>query len=313
MPDNRIARLVSQRTFEVKSERVPEPEEGRVLVRVVACGVCASELHAWEDPLPEYPITMGHEPVGVVEEAGAGEGGFSVGAMVTGRFGPTFCDYLLVDPRDLVAVPAGLGIEDAMGEPLGCVVEGFRRTPLELGDRVAVVGAGYMGALMLELLRVGGLGPIVAIDPRPDARRLAVELGAGEAYDPADPPIGELTGAFDVVIESSGTQSGLDLATEMVREHGAISILGFHQGARRSVDVEAWNWKAIDVINAHVRRRDLLNDAIRRGLELVQQGRIRPARLVTHRSGLEGIDDAFRALSSKPEGFVKAVVVNERA
>jgi threonine dehydrogenase-like Zn-dependent dehydrogenase len=79
------------------------------------------------------------------------------------------------------------------------------------------------------------------------------------------------------------------------------------------VDVEAWNWKAIDVINAHVRRRDLLNEAIRRGLELVQQGRIRPARLVTHRFGLENIDDAFRALSSKPEGFVKAVVVNEQA
>lgn len=92
-----------------------------------------------------------------------------------------------------------------------------------------------------------------------------------------------------------------------------LSIVGFHQGGRRSVDLETWNWKSIDVVNAHVRRRDLLNDAIRRGLELVRSGRIRPGRLVTHRFRLEDLDGAFEAVASKPPGFIKAVIVNEDA
>ena len=113
------------------------------------------------------------------------------------------------------------------------------------------------------------------------------------------------------MIEATGTQEGLDLATELVREHGILSILGYHQGPRRSVDMQAWNWKALDVVNAHVRRRELLNDAIRGGLELMRLGRLQPGRLVTHRFGLGEVAEAFDALASKPEGFIKAVVVTD--
>src|SRR3990170_5019951 len=167
-----------------------------------------------------------------------------------------------------------------------------------------------MGLLTLELLGLGGTEGLVAVDPRPDARSAALELGA-EAFAPGDAAIDARGGAFDVVIEATGTQAGLDSATGLVREHGVLSILGFHQGGRRSVDMETWNWKSIDVVNAHVRRRDLLNEAIRRGLELVRLGRIRPGRLVTHRFGLEDLDRACEALASKPPGFIKAIVVND--
>jgi threonine dehydrogenase-like Zn-dependent dehydrogenase len=268
-------------------------------------------LHAWEGPLPEYPAPIGHEPVGIVEEAGRGVTRPAAGDVVTGRFGPAFSEYLIVGQHDLVVVPPGLGLDESIGEPLGCVVEARRRTPIESGDVVAVVGAGYMGLLMLELLGISGAGIIIAIDPRTDVRSAALELGADEAFAPEDASIDDRAGAFDVVIEATGTQEGLDTATRLVREHGVISILGFHQGGRRSVDMETWNWKAIDVINAHVRRRDLLNEAIRRGLELVRSERIHPARLLTHRFRLEEVDAAFEALASKPEGFIKAIVVNE--
>lgn len=310
---SRIARSVAPRRIEVTTEEIGSPRSGQVLVRIVACGVCASELHAWEGPLPEYPVAMGHEPIGIVEETGPGVRSLSAGDMVTGRFGPAFADHVIVDQRDPVVVPAGVGRDDALGEPLGCVVEARRRTPVGSGDSVAVVGAGYMGLLMLELLGIGGAGRIVAIDPRVDARSVALELGASETFAPADPSIEGRAGTFDVVIEASGAQAGLDMATGLVREHGVISILGFHQGGRRSVDLETWNWKSIDVVNAHVRRRDLLNEAIRQGLDLVRLGRIHPARMLTHRFRLEDLDDAFETLASKPEGFVKAIVINEGA
>jgi threonine dehydrogenase-like Zn-dependent dehydrogenase len=228
---------------------------------------------------------------------------------VTGGFGPSFADYVIVDHRSVVPVPDGVDTDDAIGEPLGCVLEGRRRTRIEPGDCIALVGAGYMGSLMLQVLLATGAGHTMVVDPREDARRTGIALGADEARTPEDAAGSE--GAFDVVVEATGTQRGLDLATELVAEHGVLSILGYHQGPRRSIDVQAWNRKALDVVNAHVRRRELLNDAIRRGLELVRLGRLQPGRLVTHRFGLDEVAEAFDALVAKPTGFVKAVVVTD--
>jgi threonine dehydrogenase-like Zn-dependent dehydrogenase len=309
--ESRIARLVGPRSFDVENLSVVSPPPGHVLVRVLACGVCASELHAVEESLPSYPVEMGHEPVGIVEATGPGVEDLAVGTVVTGGFGPSFADRVVADREHVVAVPEDVRADDAIGEPLGCVIEARRRTRVTAGDRIAVVGVGYMGLLMVQILRVTGAGYILIVDPRDDARRSGLALGASEAVAPEDLASTEADEAFDVVVEATGAQAGLDLATRLVREHGLLSILGYHQGASRDVDMQAWNWKALDVVNAHVRRRDLLNDGIRRGLELVRLGRIRPGDLVTHRFDLDHVGEAFAALSGKPEGFIKAVVAME--
>jgi threonine dehydrogenase-like Zn-dependent dehydrogenase len=306
---SRAARLVAPRSFDIVRETIDPPGAGRVLVRILACGVCASELHTWQDGVDVYPVRIGHEPVGVVEGVGSSVG-VEPGQVVTGGFGPSFADRVTVDPEVLVRMPDGLGVE--IGEPLGCVMEARRRTPLTTGDRVALVGAGYMGLLMLQVLMVTGAGETVIVDPRTDALDRGLEIGATEAWAPAELPASGVGDAFDVVIEASGTQEGLDLATRLVRQHGTLTILGYHQ-ARRSVDLQAWNWKAIDVINGHVRRRDLLNESIRRGLELIRLGRLAPGDLVTHRFPLEDVGKAFEALERKPDGFVKAIVVMDQA
>jgi threonine dehydrogenase-like Zn-dependent dehydrogenase len=305
---SRIARLVAPRRFELASQSVGDPPPGSVRVRVQACGVCASELHAVVDPLEHYPVSMGHEPVGLIDAVGEGVEELTEGTRVTGGFAPSFAEYVITDHRNIVVVPDELSTEDAIGEPLGCVVEGRRRTPVVAGDRIALVGAGYMGLLMLQVLGVSGAGHTSVIEPREAARAAAVAFGATETIDPSEASR-DLDERFDVVFEATGTQGGLDLAGRLVREHGVLSILGYHQGAPRSVDMQMWNWKAIDVINAHVRRRDYLNEAIRRGLELVRLGRIRPGEMVTHRFGLDGVGEAFEALVAKPDGYIKSIVV----
>jgi threonine dehydrogenase-like Zn-dependent dehydrogenase len=189
------------------------------------------------------------------------------------------------------------------------VLEARRRTRITLGDTVALIGVGYMGLLMLQVLVISGAGRTAIVDPRTDALRVGLSLGATEAFAPSELSPSDADQLFDVVIEATGTQEGLDLATRLVREHGVLTILGYHQGPSRSVDLQSWNWKAIDVVNGHVRRRDLLNQSIRRGLELVRLGRLEPKRLVTHRFGLSAVDQAFAALETKPDGFIKAVVV----
>jgi len=131
---------------------------------------------------------------------------------------------------------------------------------------------------MLQLLRLSPVVRIYAIEPREDTREVALRNGADIALDPSDLPSNlffteDSTGnhGVDVVVEASGSQSGLDLAARLVRPHGVISILGYHQGTRQ-IDMREWNWKALDVINAHVRDRHLLNEATTSGIQLQAAG-----------------------------------------
>jgi threonine dehydrogenase-like Zn-dependent dehydrogenase len=170
---------------------------------------------------------------------------------------------------------------------------------------------------MLQAVRLRGPACIIGLDVREEALALARRLGANKVLTPEQVPDslkltswGQLGGDYgvDVAIEASGTQAGLALAGQMVHEHGVLSILGYHQGGPRQVDVELWNWKALEVLNAHERRADYQMDCMRRGLALLAAGRIEMASLVTHRFGLGQVDEAFQALSTKPSGFVKAVI-----
>lgn len=317
----RYSQLVSPQTSEVVEADAPQPGPGEVKVRVTACGVCASELHPWDSGVAAYPRRLGHEPVGVVEAVGEGVSRFAYGDRVTGLFLQAFTDIAISPEEILLPVPEGLADENALGEPLACLVNGLRRTPIELADRVALIGLGYMGLGMLQLLKLRGPSRIIAIDVREEAREHAKNLGAHETYHPDDVPEAyqltrwedwESGRGLDVVIEASGTQPGLTLAGKLVRAHGILSILGFHQGGDRQVDVEMWNWKAIDVVNAHVRRQADLLESMRIGLELEAQGLIDLGSLVTHRFDLTQVDDAYTALRDKPEGFIKAVVFPEK-
>jgi threonine dehydrogenase-like Zn-dependent dehydrogenase len=313
----RYSQLIAPRTSRVAETATPELGPGDVLVRIAFCGVCASELHGWAEERPSYPVRLGHEPMGVVAAIGSGVTRFREGDRVTGLFMGAYADYCLAAEDILLPVPANVGDEAALGEPLGCLVNAQRRTPVELADRVAVIGLGYMGLGMLQLLKLRGPSRIVAIDVREDARDAAKQFGADEAHHPSElPPEYSLTRfgdwqserGFEVVVEGSGTQAGLTLAGEMVRPHGVLSILGYHQGGARQVDVGMWNWKAIDVVNAHVRRRTDLMESMRIGLELTAQGLIDLGALVTHRYGLDEVDRAYTDLMEKPQGFIKAVV-----
>jgi len=187
-----------------------------------------------------------------------------------------------------------------------------------MGDTVALVGLGFMGLLMLQAVRLKGPAKIIGVDTRTEARKKALLIGADEVLAPDQvttqlkltewSQLGRGCGV-DVAFETSGTQGGLTLAGQMPHEHGVLSIVGFHQGGPRQVDMELWNWKALQVINAHERRQDYLMDCMRRGLDLIAAGKLDMASLVTHRFGLDQVDDAFRALLAKPTGFIKATMV----
>ena len=113
----------------------------------------------------------------------------------------------------------------------------------------------------------------------------------------------------DVVIEAVGKQWPLDLAAELTRESGRLVIAGYHQDGPRQVNMQLWNWRAFEVINAHERRHDRNMEALAEAARLVGSGALDPRPLYTHTFPLESIGRAFQTMEDKPEGFLKAVVL----
>jgi threonine dehydrogenase-like Zn-dependent dehydrogenase len=309
--------IMRPRTSLLEERPLPAVGLDDVLVQVKACGVCASELHGWQGDSGVYPREYGHEIAGVVVEVGGAVAEFRPGMAVTGLFGRGFAEFACAPQKYVTRIPDGLIFEQAIGEPLACVMSGVRRARIDLGDTLAIIGLGFMGLLTLQAARLRGPARIIAIDPRPEALEVARRFGADETLKPDDVPealrltqwgqLGKGHGV-DVAIEASGTQSGLTLAGEMAREHGLLSLVGWQQGGLRLVDMELWNWKALDVLNAHERRLDYLMDSMRRGLALIAHGDLDLGALVSHRFPLDAVDDAFRTLQDKPKGYVKAVI-----
>ncbi len=305
----RVAELTAPGTFTIREQPFPPPPAGQVLVKVLRVGVCASDLHDWlTGPIAgQSPPRLGHEPVGLIEAVGDGVEGLHRGQTVTGRLTPAFADYLYAHPEDVVIVPDTIDSTLAIGEPLGCVVEGYRRAQPPIGADTAVIGLGFMGLVMTRLLTLSPVASVWAIDPRADARQAAATLGATHLAAPDDP--GLPVDSTGLVVEASGTQPGLDLATRLAAEQGVLSILGYHQASSRAVDMRAWNWKALDIINAHVRDRHRLADSTRAAIGLLASGAIPMGALLTHTYPIERLNDAYKALRDKPAGFVKAVII----
>lgn len=308
--------LVQPQETSLKETLMPPIRVNDVLVRVHACGVCASELHTWQGDSGTYPRELGHEVAGEVIALGSDVRSLAIGTRVTGLFHRGFAEFAVAPERHVVALPESVSFESGIGEPIACIVSAARRTRVELGDTVAIVGLGFMGLLMLQAVRRKGPARVIAIDIRDDVRDAARSFGADDVLHPDQ--VGDNLKVFrgsasaygvDVAIETTGTQPGLTLAGQMVREHGMLSILGYHQGNPRSIDMELWNWKALDVLNAHERRIDYKADCMRRGIALIASGQIDVAPLITHRFALDQVDAAFGALQAKPEGFKKAIVL----
>jgi threonine dehydrogenase-like Zn-dependent dehydrogenase len=310
----KVALVVAPGRWEIADEPLPRPGPNEVLVEVHACGVCTYDLHVFRSS-DAYPLRLGHEPSGLVAEVGAQVTGIVLGDRVTGRLHPSFAEHVLARPEDLVILPDLVPFHAGLGEPLAVLVEAERRSKVELGDKVAVVGLGFMGLAFTRLLRLRGASLIVGIDPRADARDAALTSGADQVFTPdALPDEYRLTRfedwqtqrGFDLVVEASGSQAGLTLAGELVRAHGTLSILGSHDS--RVVQVGMWNWKAIDVLNAHVRDHARLMSSMEVGVGLLATGRLSLQPLITHRYPVEKISTAFSDLAEKPPGFVKAVI-----
>lgn len=252
--------------------RAPEPRPGEVLVHVEGCGVCGSSLPYWE----------GREWFSYPGEAGA-PGHEVWGRLDDGRRVAALCyrGYAQLDVAaedTVVELPSDLDDLPFPGEALACAVNVVAAAGA--AERVAVVGMGFLGTAVARILGA------------------AAEVRRDTAAE----------GLYDVVVEAAGTQEALDTASRLVADGGRLVIAGYHQDGRREIDLGNWNWRALEIVNAHERDPQAYVRGMRRAIELVLDGTLDLEKLVTHTFPLDRLDEAFELARTRPSGFLKAVV-----
>jgi threonine dehydrogenase-like Zn-dependent dehydrogenase len=289
-----------------------------VLLRLEGSGVCASSLPLWEGrswfSYPQAAGAPGHEGWGRIAALGEGVSGLREGERVAALSYRAHAEYDVADASAVVPLPPALDGAPMPGEPLGCALNIFRRSGIEAGQTVAIVGIGFLGALLTRLAAHAG-ARVIAISRRPFALDVARAAGAAETvlmdeHQRILEHVKQLTGGrwCERTIEAVGLQWPLDLAGEITGERGRLVIAGYHQDGLRQVNLQLWNWRGIDVVNAHERDPARYVDGIREAVGLMAAGVLDPAPLVTHRLTLDRLGEALELARRRPDGFLKAVV-----
>ncbi|MEK2490721.1 alcohol dehydrogenase catalytic domain-containing protein [Kitasatospora purpeofusca] len=256
----RIALVTSPGSVEIRETPRPEIGEDDVLVRIAACGLCTMEAKLYTGAMPVYPVAAGHEVSGRVEQVGARaaalEDAPAVGDLVTvdlltrcgtcrhcrsgnsavcaspqGSLLPDGSISMGAGLAEYVRVPAAhawpVGDADplhaAMGEPLACVVHSFRRGSFQPGDRVAVIGGGFMGRLHLLLARHHQARSVAVIETDEARRGAALAAGADHAVTPEE--IDELPKA-DVVFVTIASREAIAAGFRAAADGARLVLFG---------------------------------------------------------------------------------------
>jgi threonine dehydrogenase-like Zn-dependent dehydrogenase len=251
----------------------------------------------------------------VIDAVGDEVSGFVPGDRVGALSGKAYAEYDVADAKSIVKLAASLNALDLPLEPFGCAMNIFRRSEIREGQTVAIVGIGFLGAILVRLAAHAG-ARVIAISRRRESLDLARKMGAAETIPMHDhgqiiERVRDLTGGkfCDRVIEAVGKQWPLDLAAELTREGARLVIAGYHQDGPRQVNMQLWNWRGLDVANAHERDPSVALQGMRDAVEAIESELLDPTLLITHRYPLERLGDALNATRDRPGNFVKAVVV----
>jgi threonine dehydrogenase-like Zn-dependent dehydrogenase len=317
-PSMRAAVIEAPARARINTVKVPEPGEGAVRVRLEGCGVCGSNLAPWEGrPWFNYPLApgeLGHEGWGLVDGLGPNTSRFKIGDRVPMLSYRAYAEYDTAPEESMVRLPPTLDKMPFPGEPPGCAMNVYRRCDIQPGQTVAIIGIGFMGALLTSLISRAG-GQVIAISRRPFALELARACGVVETIPMRDHHtivdcVKGLTNGLgcERVVEAVGQQCPLDLAGELARERGRLVIAGYHQDGPRQGNTQLWNWRGLDVINAHERDPKVYREGMEAATEAVTRGELDPTPLYTHTFELGQISTALNSTRERRDKFLKGLI-----
>ncbi|MDO5134471.1 MAG: zinc-dependent alcohol dehydrogenase family protein [Eubacteriales bacterium] len=262
MSKMKCAVFYGKHDLRVEEKEIPVIGCDEVLIKVMACGVCGSDVHIYEgdqgSTMPEPPLIQGHEFSGIVVEAGPGVETVQVGDRVCidpaencnecyycqsgmmghcshmGAVGTTldggFAQYCKVKARLVHKLADDVSfIEGAMAEPLACCINGADRSEVKVGDNVLIYGGGMIGLLFVQLEKLKGASHVILVEPIESKRRIALELGADMVIDPTKEDVKkalEEKGIRHVqcVIETCGLKKTAEEAIDIVDKKGIVLL-----------------------------------------------------------------------------------------
>jgi threonine dehydrogenase-like Zn-dependent dehydrogenase len=301
---------------ELRAHRLPPLRPNDVRVRTVRTGICMRELNVFSGRLPRaLPAVMGHEPIGVVESVGGDVRSVRPGDRVTALGDESFARHFQTS-EDRVA-PISPGVKDWMnwlGEPAMCVANGIRSARVEPGDTVVLIGAGFMGLLLAQVLLRTPLSRLIVIENDNARLALAERFGvthrieaAGRSNSDLVQAVGGLADAVDVVIEASGAPGTLELGGMLLRRGGTLAVFSHHVEPE-IVDLNTWHLKGLAVLNVVPWfSKNLIKD-FQDGVRLLSAGVVRMGDVISHRIDFDEAPAAFPGLDPRPNGYIKGVL-----
>jgi len=299
---------------------VPRPGPGELLLKIVASGICGSDVMEWYRR-DKVPLVLGHEVAGEVAEVGPGVDRFKVGDRVAAthhvpcntcryclsghhtmcptllqgtHFEPGgFAEFVLVPAinvdRGTFALDEGVSFEEAsFMEPLACVLRGQRRAGIRPGQTVLVLGAGISGMLHVALARALGAGLVAAADTIPFRRDKALEMGAHLALEADEGLVETLraaNGGYKADLVILCFEGFTALALEAVERGGTILLFaGASEGARLPASINEIFWRTEVTLTSTYAGAPA---DCAQALALIKSGSLHLGRMVTHRFGLE--------------------------
>jgi (R,R)-butanediol dehydrogenase/meso-butanediol dehydrogenase/diacetyl reductase len=341
--EQRAALITGLRRVELLEFPDPVPADRGVVVDVAFCGICGTDIHAYQSGDPYHPAICGHEWCGTVSAKGSEVKSLSEGDRVVVAVAPAcgrcpacragqsdHCatSFMSALGRDPLAPPHGgfapriavaaervvrtdPRIDDltaAQVEPSTVTFHAVRRSGLRLGDVAVVQGAGPIGLGTLQWVRAAGAGTIVVVEPNPARRALAAELGAHHVVDAgrdATSLVNNLTNGLgaDVVYECVGRPKAVQTAVDLARRGGAMCLIGLADG-EAAISPAAWLVKEIKVTAALA----YTNEEFAMVMSMIADGRFRTAPMHTRTVGLDDLGDTLADLAGGNSTDVKVLV-----
>ena len=337
------ALITGRSTLEMVEFPDPVPAAGGVVVDIAFCGICGTDIHAYQSGVPYHPAICGHEWVGVVSARGDGVRELSEGDRVVVAIAPPcgrcaacragqadHCQAAFMSAlgRDPLAPPHGgfapriavskdrvvradsrlTDEQAAQVEPATVSFHAVRRSRIRLGDVAVVQGAGPIGLGTLQWVRAAGAGVVVVVEPNRRRRELAMTLGAHHAVEPgssADALVKELTHGLgaDIVYECVGRAFAVQSAVDLARRGGSLCLIGL---ADQPAPIETGSWlvKEVAVTSALAYTRD----EFEMSMSMIADGRFRTEPMHTSTVGLDGLDAALADLASGASTETKVLV-----
>ena len=333
----RVAVWYNNNDVRIEERPVPSVGPGELLVRIVASGICGSDVLEWYR-IHRAPLVLGHEIAGEVVEAGEGVEKYRPGDRVavahhvpcnTCRYclagNHTVCETLQrtnFDPggfaeyvrlpainvdRGVFVLPDGVTYEEAtFVEPLACILRGQRRAGLRPGQSVLVIGSGISGLLHVQLARATGAGSIVATDVSDCRLEAARRFGADAVFRAGDyslERLREVNGGFlaDLVIVCTGAVSAVEQAVQSVERGGAVLFFAATgPGVTIPLSVNDFFWRTDRTLTTSYAGSPA---DYAQALELIRAGRLPVNDMITHRLGLAETGRGFRLVAGADESL----------